>query len=220
MFPRAWEKLLMGFCPTLNVALVVKQSSWSTLFQEREIRGWSPFQLLCNDLCRSFLVIFASWLTCKLPSLQQQHWHAVNGCTSGKAAVQIAAGKAYTGCHTSHVPEMAGFRVLTPMAEKKGHGHVRTSKKGFRLHLHCSRSILIEKIVWASDKKPNLLPRQTQRARYTDRPSASHPPPPHAWETIVCTRKDVGDLTLENRTVDIPSLLCGTLILFFIRYTI
>lgn len=49
-------------------------------------------------------------LTYKLPNLRQQHWRAVNGRTSGKAAVRSCR-KADTGCHQSRAPEIGQGRT-------------------------------------------------------------------------------------------------------------
>ena len=74
------------------------------------------------------------------------------------------------------------------------------------------------KTVWASDKKPNSSPRQTQRNIYRQSLHLSDTFPP-SHETIICPSWDVGGLTRENRTRGILSLLPDIFILF-INYTV
>lgn len=135
------------------------------------------FQLLYNGLCRSFLVIFTSWLTCKLPHFQQQTLARSAWLHIWKTAGFRAAREASTRCHISCAPEM-GWVLISDCAGWKGGGHglVGTSKKGTKLlDLYCSRSISIEKLSELQTKsQPCFLDRQ--RDKQTDS-LLSHPPP-------------------------------------------
>lgn len=174
MLPRAWERLSVSFCPVLNVAPAIRQSALFISTFKGEVNGWCKFELLCNDLCWSFLVIFISWLTCKLPNSQRQHWHAVNGCI-WPAAVLTASGKARPGCRMPHAPESD----WAPSSDSGGWGRTctcgeieeRCESFGpalFRKHFNWKN--------WTSDRKADLLPRQMLRQRQTDRPPFIHPP--------------------------------------------
>lgn len=74
-------------------------------------------------------------------------------------------------------------------------------------------------IVRASDRKPNLFPRQTETKIDRQTPLSRRTClTPHTCETIVRTSEDVGDLPFGIRTVGITSFLCGILNLLHTLY--
>lgn len=175
MLPRAWERLSVSFCPVLNVAPAIRQSALFISTFKGEVNGWCKFGLLCNDLCWSFLVIFISWLTCKLPNSQRQHWHAVNGCI-WPAAVLTASGKAHPGCRMPRAPESDWAPSSDSGGCKEGHAPAGKSRKGARvLGPHCSGSILIEKIEHQTGRQTCFPDRCWDKDRQTDLPSYTFP---------------------------------------------